>query len=100
MGFAMKRRPYSQPKNEETESVLTEIKPISISSKWPKWLTTAQAAAYLGKFRRNDGRPSVGAIRNMIYRNQIVARKFFGRILINRSDLDELIRLSPLMEGI
>ncbi len=99
VGVAMKRHPYFQPKKEEAEQLPGEVTSLE-SAKWSKWLTTEQAAKYLGKFRRKDGTPSVGAIRNMIYRKQLVARKFFGRILINRSELDQLIRLSPLTGGI
>lgn len=90
----MKRRPYSSPKSEE----VPELAPLP--TKWPKWLTAKQAAEYLGKFRRKDGKPSEGAIRNMIYRKQIVARKFIGRILINRLELDQLIGLSPQPGGV
>jgi hypothetical protein len=94
----MKRRPYSQPRTELPQD-LPEVLPTIGRTKWPKWLTTEQAAIYLGKFRRKDGNPSLGAIRNMIYRKQLVARKFIGRILINRIELDQLIGLSPLIGG-
>lgn len=95
----MKRRPYSLPK-EAPQDAIPEVVPVLNPSKWPKWLTTKQAATYLGKFRRKDGTPSEGAIRNMIYRKQIQARKFFGRILIDRMELDQVIRLSPQMGGV
>jgi hypothetical protein len=95
----MKRRPYSLPKSETPDSI-PEVVPALSLTKWPKWLTTKQAATYLGKFRRTDGTPSEGAIRNMIYRNQLQARKFFGRILIDRLELDQLIRLSPQLGGV
>jgi len=96
----MKRRPYSLPKSESPKDDIPEVAPIQSSTKWPKWLTTKQAATYLGKFRRKDGEPSEGAIRNMIYRKQIQARKFVGRILIDRMELDQLIRLSPQLGGV
>ena len=95
----MKRHPYSAPKRQEP---LNEEMPFVISqlpSKWPRWLTTKQAATYLGKFRRKDGVPSEGAIRNMIYRKQLSAKKFVGRILIDRLQLDQLIQLSPQPGG-
>ncbi len=97
----MKRRPYSQPKVEEDAGVFpVEVQSPEFTKKWPPWLTSEQAARYLGKFRKKDGRPSVGAIRNMLYRKQIAAKKFFGRILIKRSELDELINLSPQLGGV
>ncbi len=95
----MKRQPYSSPKRQEP---LIEEMPFVTSqlpSKWPRWLTTKQAATYLGKFRRKDGVPSEGAIRNMIYRKQLSAKKFVGRILIDRLQLDQLIQLSPQPGG-
>lgn len=94
----MRRRPYSLPKSEAPQEV-PELAPLP-STKWPKWLTTKQAAEYLGKFRRKDGAPSEGAIRNMIYRKQLDARKFIGRILIDRLELDQIIKLSPQPGGI
>ncbi len=99
-GFAMKRKPHSLSKRELVEKTSREEIPFFDRLKFSKWLTTAQAAAYLGKFRRKDGEPSQGAIRNMIYREQIVAQKFFGRILISRSSLDQLIESSPQTGGI
>lgn len=94
----MRRRPYSQAKSQELPEATEMIS--SSNGKWPKWLTAKQAAEYLGKFRRKDGNPSEGAIRNMIYRKQLKARKFIGRILIDRLELDQLIRLSPQLGGV
>jgi hypothetical protein len=96
----MRRKPYSlyQEKNDLPQ-VVAEVKEDTLRSKWPKWLTTVQAAIYLGKFRRSDGEPSVGAIRNLIYRKRLKAHKFLGRCLINRSELDQLIDLSPIIGG-
>lgn len=94
----MRRRPYSLPKIDVSSEV-PEVAPLP-AGKWPKWLTAKQAAEYLGKFRRKDGAPSEGAIRNMIYRKQLKARKFIGRILIDRLELDSLIKLSPQLGGI
>lgn len=95
----MKRHPYSSPKKELSDEVPEVVTGIA-SSKWPKWLSSAQAAVYLSKFRRKDGKPSTGAIRNMIYRKQLTAKKFLGRIMISRLDLDEAIRLSPQLGGV
>lgn len=93
----MKRKPYFQKK--EDFPPLPEAQDVLVTSKWPKWLTTEQTAIYLGKFRKRDGKPSVGAIRNMIYRKQLQAKNFFGRILVNRLELDLLISHSPLAGG-
>ena len=54
-----------------------------------KWLSVKEAAEYL--------RTTEGAIRNRIYRGQIVVYKPFsirGKSLIKRSDLDQLIEAS------
>lgn len=92
----MKRRPYSSPKEQEAKPIgVPEVSPEFFPKKWPRWLTTVQSAIYLGKFRKVDGEPSEGAIRNLIYRKKIVAQKYLGRILIDRLELDRLIGLSP-----
>lgn len=41
------------------------------------WLTTNEVAIYLRRLTK-DGKPSVGAIRNLIYRGKLRARKFWG----------------------
>lgn len=63
-----------------------------------KWLSTKDAAIYLRKFRR-DGTPSVGAIRNLIWRGFLKAHKWHRRVYILRKDLDRLILNSPTIEG-
>ncbi len=57
------------------------------------WLTCKDAAIYLRKFR-SDGEPSVGAIRNLIYRGKLRARKWAGCIYIKKSEIDNAIELS------
>lgn len=92
----MKRRPYSLPREPEEKPIgVHEVSADFLPRKWPRWLTTVQSAIYLGKIRKKDGKPSEGAIRNLIYRKKIVAQKFLGRILIDRLELDRLIVLSP-----
>ncbi|MGE3682722.1 MAG: hypothetical protein AB7G93_13435 [Bdellovibrionales bacterium] len=58
------------------------------------WLTTKDAAIYLRKFRKKDGKPSEGAIRTAIWRGYLKARKWKRRIYIKRAELDRLIDLS------
>lgn len=50
------------------------------------WMTTAEAAAYL--------RRSVGAVRIMVYRRQLPARKLGRRIYFNKMELDRLLETS------
>jgi len=57
------------------------------------WLTCKDAAIYLRKFR-DDGEPSVGAVRNLIYRGKLRARKWAGCIYIKKSEIDNAIELS------
>ena len=64
-----------------------------------KWVNAEEAATLLRKFRRRDGKPSVGAIRNMVYRKQIVAYKILGRLLFLREELDGLVVMSPITKG-
>lgn len=63
------------------------------------WLSTKDAAIYLRKFRRGDGKPSEGAIRTAIWRGAIKARKWQRRLYIKKVDLDRLIQQSPFSEG-
>jgi hypothetical protein len=57
------------------------------------WLNTIEAAVYLRKFTK-DGLPSVGAIRNMVYRGYLKPRKLRGRLLFKRRELDDLLESS------
>ena len=50
------------------------------------WLNTKEAAQFL--------RRSVGQIRNMVYRGQLLAKKFEGRLLFNKWALQTLIENS------
>ena len=50
------------------------------------WLTTEEAAVFLRK--------SPHAIRQMIYKGKINARKFHGRLYFKKSELHELIDTS------
>ena len=60
------------------------------------WLSCVEAAVYLRKFRRKDGKPSVGAIWNLIYRGKLKARKFGKCVYLKRSEIDRAIELSIL----
>lgn len=55
------------------------------------WLTVTEAAIYLRKFRRRDGKPSCGAIYNLIYRGKLRARKQFGSVYLNKKEIDRAI---------
>ena len=56
------------------------------------WMTSAEAARYLRK--------SVGALRVMVCRRQIRARKFHRRLYFRRIELDRLLESSELKGGI
>ena len=58
------------------------------------WLSTKDAAVYLRKFRKRDGKPSDGAIRTAIWRGLLRARKWGRRLYIKRIELDRLLELS------
>ena len=58
------------------------------------WLSTKDAAVYLRKFRKKDGKPSDGAIRTAIWRGLLKARKWGRRLYIKRVELDRLLELS------
>lgn len=63
-----------------------------------KWLTTKETAIYLRRFTK-DGLPSTGAIRTLVCRGQLRARKFLGKLYFNKSELDRLIETSELKGG-
>jgi len=63
------------------------------------WLSTKDAAIYLRKFRKVDGFPSEGAIRNAVWRGVIKARKWQRRLYFKKTDLDRLLQNSPLTNG-
>ena len=88
----MRRRPYSAGKRINP----TDEAPFAPSgNKSEEWLTSEQAAALLKRHRKKDGKPSVGAIHTMIWRGQLKARKFFGRLMFSRTELERLIVFSP-----
>lgn len=51
-----------------------------------KWMTSKEAAFYL--------RVSVGQLRNMVWRGQVVAYHIKSRLRFLRSDLDRLLKSS------
>ena len=50
------------------------------------WLDTKEAAKFL--------RRSIGQIRNMVYRGQLKARRFHGRLLFKKSELHSQVENS------
>ncbi len=90
----MRRKPHSATQYEPlvAPSIPT---PVDLH----KWANAEEAALILRRFRRKDGKPSVGAIRNMVYRGQLVAHKFFGRLLFLREELNRLVAASPMTQG-
>ncbi|MGE3680317.1 MAG: helix-turn-helix domain-containing protein [Bdellovibrionales bacterium] len=75
----------SKLKNAESETTLFDNL---------TWLSTKDAAVYLRKFRKKDGKPSDGAIRTAIWRGLLKARKWGRRLYIKRVELDRLLELS------
>ena len=65
----------------------------------PIWLSTKDAAIFLRKFRKIDGKPSEGAIRNAIWRGDLKARKWRRRLYIKKDDLERLLQNSPSVDG-
>lgn len=51
-----------------------------------KWITTKEAALYL--------RVSVGQIRNMVWRGQLVSYRMNNRLRFLRSDIDKVVKPS------
>ncbi len=51
-----------------------------------KWITTKEAAQYL--------RVSVGQLRNMVWRGQVVSYRVNNRLRFLRSDLDKIVKPS------
>jgi len=88
----MRRRPYSATRHIEP-AFTAPFAPTGYNQQ--EWLSTEEAATLLKKFRKKDGKPSLGAIHTMIWRRQLSARKFFGRLMFNRTELDRLIAFSP-----
>lgn len=59
------------------------------------WLDCFDTAIYLRKFRK-DGKPSVGSIRNLIYRGKLKSRKIFGTTYLNREEIDRAVNLAVI----
>ncbi len=59
------------------------------------WFSCTDLAIYLRKFRK-DGSPSVEAIRQLVYRGQIKARKLGRGLLFKKSEIDRVIELGIL----
>jgi excisionase family DNA binding protein len=53
---------------------------------YDRWLRTSDVASYLGT--------SVGNIRQMVYRGTLKAKKFNGRLMFKKSEIDLLIEFS------
>ena len=92
----MRRKPYSAARYIEP-AYEAPFAPSGI--KLEEWLTAEEAAALLKKFRKKDGKPSIGAIHTMIWRGQLKARKFLGRLMFSRAELERLIAFSPQTGG-
>jgi hypothetical protein len=88
----MRRKPYQAARNRRA-AIAETSSPIQFRN--DEWMTSEQVAEYLQKFRRKDGKPSTGAIHSMVYRGQLRAHKFLGRLLFSRTELDLLIKSSP-----
>ena len=91
----MRRAPY---KGGQGYEAIRELRP-PVSYDPNEWANSEEAATLLRKFRKKDGKPSVEAIHTMIYRGQLAAHRFFGRLLFRRSDLMRLVTLSPTVGG-
>ena len=63
-----------------------------------KWLTTIETAIYLRRFTKT-GEPSCGAIRTLVCRGQLRARKFLGKLYFCKRELDRMIETSELKGG-
>lgn len=83
----MEIKKTADSQNENSESDKTLFDNLT-------WLSTKDAAVYLRKFRKRDGKPSDGAIRTSIWRGLLKARKWGRRLYIKRIELDRLLELS------
>lgn len=57
------------------------------------WLSSVDLAIYLRKFRRNDGTPSVEAIRQLVYRGKLKPRKLGRSLYFKKSEVDRAMEL-------
>ena len=76
-------------------SPLKKIDPFSTSDEGlseeenkKRWLTVKELADYLGS--------TPGAIRNMVYREQLSAYKPFGLLLFDKNEIDRIIKSHPV----
>lgn len=88
----MSRYPYSRNRRDSF-SRESEVSPFPTNNS-SEWISSRELAVRLGKLQK-DGKPSLGAIHTMVYRKQLVARKFFGRLMFSWSEVSRLIGLSP-----
>lgn len=65
------------------------IEPVSLE--YLKWMKTSEAAQYL--------RTSIGSIKNMVYRGQLISRKVGRRNLFLRDDLDRAVKIHFRKKG-
>ena len=82
-------------KNEKTDSDQSVSHEMCDSGEFFEnliWMTTEDAAKYLRK--------TVNAIRIMVHRRVLRARKFRNRLYFRREELDELLESSFLTGGI
>lgn len=91
----MRRRPYSAKRKGfiDGSPVLADL------SMKDEWLTSIEAAIHLKKFRRKDGKPSIGAIHSMVWREKLPAIYSMGRLVFRRSVLDSIARPYPKHRG-
>lgn len=55
------------------------------------WLSTEEAAIYTRRFDPKTGKPSLDSIYNAIYRRKVRAKKWLGKWMIRKDDLDRAI---------
>ena len=91
----MRRKPFAVIQNHELSA--NGENDLNLGS---RWLDALEAAILLKRFKRRDrNTPSVGAIRNMVYRGQLQAYRFFGRRLFDRYEIERMIAASPFKKG-
>lgn len=95
----MRRGPRNGPLFEN-EVVLEKKSSTSSVFDPTQWLNAVEAAIALKRFCRKDGSPSVGAIRNLVYRKKLKARNVLGRLFFSRADIEKLIQASPIVGGV
>ena len=81
-----------QKKNDRGQSVSHEVCDSDLLFGNLEWLNSKEAALFLRK--------SIGALRVMVHRGQIRARKFHRRLYFKRCELNELLETSELRGGL